>query len=122
MSRYIDADTLKVSITKYGELHISHKKLSVVKNEAKELIRDICFAIDARSTADVVPVVRCKDCECVFQYGKEDVYHQKSLYPSIESNADGSVKVVRYIGSYVNCPECDNPNLLCSEALDPEGK
>jgi hypothetical protein len=67
-------------------------------------------------------VVSCKYCECVFQYGKEDVYHQKSLYPSIESNADGSVKVVRYIGSYVNCPECDNPNLLCSEALDPEGK
>lgn len=63
MSRYIDADTLKVSITKYGELHISHKKLPVVKNEVKELIRDICFAIDAKSTADVVPVVRCKNCE-----------------------------------------------------------
>ena len=57
MSRLIDADALKVSITKYGELHISHKKLPVVKNEAKELIRDICFAIDAKSTADVVPVV-----------------------------------------------------------------
>lgn len=79
MSRLIDADALKVSITKYGELHISHKKLPVVKNEAKELIRDICFAIDAKSTADVVPVVhghwigseingfdRCSNCKAIW--------------------------------------------------------
>lgn len=79
ISRYIDADTLKVSITKYGELHISHKKLSVVKNEAKELIRDICFAIDARSTADVVPVVRCKDCihSRPDEYGLECMAHYR---------------------------------------------
>ncbi len=63
MSRYVDTDTLKVSITKYGALHISHKKLPIVKNEAKELIKDICFAIDAQSTVDVAPVVRCVDCK-----------------------------------------------------------
>ena len=56
MSRYIDADVFKVSITKYGALHLSHKKLPIIKNEAKELIRDICFAIDAQSTVDAVPV------------------------------------------------------------------
>ena len=67
MSRYIDADTLKVSITKYKEVHLSHKKLPMILpmiiNEAIEIIQDIYFAIDAQPTVDAVQVVRCKDCK-----------------------------------------------------------
>ncbi len=50
MSRYIDADELKKSIPLYnGEFPI--------------MMRAIRTAIDATPTADVVEVVRCKDCK-----------------------------------------------------------
>ena len=50
MSRYIDADALKQSIPMYqGEYPI--------------MMRAVRTAIDAAPTADVVEVVRCKDCK-----------------------------------------------------------
>jgi len=63
MSRYIEAETLKVSITRYAETFISHKRLPIVKRVAEEVINDVCFAIDVQKSEDVVPVVRCKDCK-----------------------------------------------------------
>ena len=62
MSRYIDADTLKVSITRYAETFLSHKRLPITKSITEEIIHDVCFAIDMQKSEDVVPVVRCKDC------------------------------------------------------------
>lgn len=62
MSRYIDAVTLKVSILRYAEKLISHKRLPITKKVAEEVINDVCFAIDVQESQDVVPVVRCKDC------------------------------------------------------------
>ena len=63
MSRLIDADTLKVSITRYAVILLAHKILPTTKDAIKEIISDICFAIDAAPTVDAVEVVRCKDCE-----------------------------------------------------------
>ena len=61
MSRYIEAETLKLSILRYAKTFLSHKRLpitkSITKSVMEEVIHDVCFAIDARSTADVAPVV-----------------------------------------------------------------
>ena len=67
MSRLIDAQTIKVSITRYGECVVKHKHLNFIKEMVKEIISDICFAIDAQPTVDAVPVVRCKECrkQCI---------------------------------------------------------
>ena len=68
MSRYIDAETLKVSILRYAKKLISHKRLPITKSVAEEVINDVCFAIDVMKAEDVIPVVRCKDC----RYGEVD--------------------------------------------------
>lgn len=57
MSRYIEAATLKVSILRYAETLLSHKRLPITKRVAEEVINDVCFAIDVQKTEDVVPVV-----------------------------------------------------------------
>ena len=62
MSRYIEAETLKVSILRYAEKLLSRKRLPITKKVAEEVISDVCFAIEVQDSADVVPVVRCKDC------------------------------------------------------------
>ena len=81
MSRYIDAETIKVSITRYGECVVKHKHLNFIKEMVKEIISDVCFAIDAQPTVDVVPVVRCKDCK----YRRGDGFCKK-----YQRNIDGS--------------------------------
>lgn len=63
MSRYIDADALKVSITRYAETLLTHKILPTTKDAIKEVISDICFAIEIQSPVDAVHVVRCRDCK-----------------------------------------------------------
>lgn len=50
MSRLIDAETLKVSITRYCAKHAEHQKRRRLKDHTSELCRDICFAIDAMPT------------------------------------------------------------------------
>ena len=53
-------------------------------------------------------IVRCKDCECEFQYNNDDTYTTKALFPMI----DESGKPQYALGKYVNCPECGNRCLL----------
>lgn len=48
--RLIDAETLKVSITRYCAKHAEHQKWRRLKDHTSELCRDICFAIDAMPT------------------------------------------------------------------------
>lgn len=50
--RLIDADTLKVSITKYCAKHAEHQKWRRLKDHTSELCRDICFLIDAEATVE----------------------------------------------------------------------
>ena len=57
MSRYIEAATLKVSILRYAETLLSHKRLPITKRVAEEVINDVCFAIDVQKSEDAVPVV-----------------------------------------------------------------
>lgn len=71
MSRYIDAETIKVSITRYGECVVKHKHLNFIKEMVKEIISDVCFAIDAQPTVDAVPVVRCRECKHRFVDGTQ---------------------------------------------------
>ena len=68
MNRYINAETIKVSITRYGECVVKHKHLNFIKEMVKEIISDVCFAIDAQPTVDAVKVVRCKDCKHKYPY------------------------------------------------------
>ena len=63
MSRLIDAETLKISILRYAEKLLSHKRLPITKRVAEEVINDVCFAIDVQESVDAVPIVRCKDCK-----------------------------------------------------------
>jgi hypothetical protein len=52
MSRYIDAEEFKRHTIKFGE-----------EQNSQELANWLCQYIDCFSTADVVPVVRCRDCK-----------------------------------------------------------
>ena len=53
-------------------------------------------------------IIRCRDCECEFQYNDNDTYTEKAMFPII----DESGKPQYTIGKYVNCPECGNYYLL----------
>lgn len=55
MSRPIDSDILKKNIEKYRTSHLSHVRLPAIKREAKEVINDICFAIDCAPTVQSEP-------------------------------------------------------------------
>ena len=50
--RLIDAETLKVSITRYCAKHAEHQKWRRLKDHTSELCTDICFAIDAEQTVE----------------------------------------------------------------------
>ena len=87
MERYIDAEKLKQHSAGWGEEYGS--------DESKE--RKVIFdtIIDLQPTADVVPVVRCKDCrfyetnqdECVF-YNAQWVKHDDDFCPYGERRKD----------------------------------
>lgn len=59
--RLIDADTTKVSITRYFETHIRNLKANhslignILKAQMKEVCTDVCFGIDAQPTVDAEP-------------------------------------------------------------------
>lgn len=55
MSRYIDKEKLKAELQK--KIELSHKaKRAVIEEDFEDIINDM-------PTADVVEVVRCKDCK-----------------------------------------------------------
>lgn len=58
MSKYIDAEALKAAVSAY---HDSLKPRSLGKL-ADAVIHDVLDIIDETPAADVVQVVRCKDC------------------------------------------------------------
>lgn len=68
MSRYIDADEFKRCTIKFGE-----------EQNTQELANWLCQYIDCFLTADVVEVVRCKDCkywdsgECTYHSEPEEM-------------------------------------------------
>lgn len=53
MARYVDAEKIKFTGDTFNDKDETYVKLSDVKQ-----------AIDQTPTADVVEVVRCKDCKC----------------------------------------------------------
>jgi hypothetical protein len=58
MARYIDADVLHIKMEDLYEHHIEMKNFS-----ADGAVADCLDLLEDTPTADVVEVVRCKDCE-----------------------------------------------------------
>lgn len=52
--RLIDAESLKVKVTRYCEVHARNKRLRMMKEHTNEICRDICMAIDAAPTVEDV--------------------------------------------------------------------
>lgn len=62
-------------------------------------------------------IVKCRNCACEFQYDSNDVYYRNS-YSYIPEDI---FTPCDYTATYVKCPECDEPNLLCEVLRDSEG-
>lgn len=60
MPKYIDAEALKAAVNAYCDKTKPCSTISVAG-----LIRDVLDIIDAAPAADVVEVVRCRDCVCM---------------------------------------------------------
>lgn len=58
MSKYIDAEALRAAVIAYHD-SLKPRSLGIL---ADVVIHDVLDIIDAAPTADVVEVVRCKDC------------------------------------------------------------
>lgn len=87
MARYIDADKAIELIKNYGKGAISDGLTTL---DAVDDIVYLAKGVDLIPTADVVEVVRCKDCKHFMEYSEE--YHGK-----VES-ADGDC-FLRFINS-----------------------
>ena len=74
MPRYIDADALKELIDGGYDLDF---------DETPETKRELLRMIDYQETADVVEVVRCKDCKWLSHFDDEEV----ALWCGVWSNA-----------------------------------
>ena len=82
MARYIDADELFRETTK--KIHEANSyRMAVVDSEFLDLIRDA-------PTADVVEVVRCKDCKCYIPDNKlnHSEYHNLISADGVCENFD----------------------------------
>ena len=62
MPKYIDAEALKAAVSAYCGKTRPCSTISVMGLIPDVLIRDVLDIIDAAPTADVVEVVRCRDC------------------------------------------------------------
>ena len=65
MPKYIDAEALKAAVSAYCDKTKPCSTISVVGLIPDVVIRDVLDIIDAAPTADVVEVVRCRDCVCM---------------------------------------------------------
>ena len=61
MPKYIDAEALKVAVSAYCD-SLKPRAFGLL---ADMIIHDVLDIIDAAPAADVVEVVRCKDCVCM---------------------------------------------------------
>ena len=62
MPKYIDAEALKAAVSAYCDKTKPCSTISVVGLIPDVVIRDVLDIIDAAPAADVVEVVRCRDC------------------------------------------------------------
>lgn len=65
MPKYIDAEALKAAVSAYCDKTKPCSTISVMGLIPDVLIHDVLDIIDAAPAADVVRVVRCKDCVCM---------------------------------------------------------
>ena len=65
MSKYIDAETLKAAVSAYCDKIKPCSTVSVMGLIPDVVIHDVLDIIDEAPTADVVEVVRCRDCVCM---------------------------------------------------------
>ena len=61
MSKYIDAEALRAAVIAYHD-SLKPQSLGIL---ADVVIHDVLDLIDEAPTADVVKVVRCRDCVCM---------------------------------------------------------
>ena len=73
MSRYIDKEKLKAELRK--KIELSHKaKRAVIEEDFEDIINDM-------PTADVVEVVRCKDCIYhIAEYCTRDIKGRTNMF------------------------------------------
>ena len=62
MTKYINAEALKASVSAYCDKTKPCSTISVMGLIPDVVIHDVLDIIDAAPAADVVQVVRCKDC------------------------------------------------------------
>lgn len=124
MSRLIDADTTKVSLTKYFETHIRNLKTKhillgdILKGQMKEVCTDVCFGIDAQPTVDAVPVqkwipikTRPMDDEEREYYSEHfgyDIEYEEAIMFDCEMPKDGQTVWVCYKDGTVAQDVCEN--------------
>ena len=65
MPKYIDAEALKAAVIAYYDKTKLRSTISVADLIPDVVIHDVLDIIDAAPAADVVQVVRCKDCVCM---------------------------------------------------------
>lgn len=93
MAEYIDRETLRKILKGWRDAHAD-----VDDEQGCGLLEDVIWEVDAQSAADVVPVVRCKDCKHYliadeFEGGKRfmcEVNHFSYI------NSDGDMRYCSY--------------------------
>ena len=65
MPKYIDAEALKAAVSAYCNKTKPYSTISVMGLIPDVLIHDVLDIIDAAPAADMVEVVRCRDCVCM---------------------------------------------------------
>lgn len=65
MPKYIDAEALKAAVIAYCDKTKPYSTISVMGLIPDVVIHDVLGIIDEAPAADVVQVVRCKDCVCM---------------------------------------------------------
>lgn len=75
MARYIDADKVMEEINRIGGHNLCEWETIGVK-----------ALIDRQPTADVVEVVRCKDCECYEEYPEKEDFDGFCLIHECETD------------------------------------
>lgn len=74
MARYIDAELLADKIIEDRELFVAKEDLLNHGYVLKTIFKDLSDVVNDIPTADVVKVVRCKDCKAWSQWSDCDTY------------------------------------------------
>ena len=104
MTRLIDAETAKVSITRYFAVHARNLKTKhillsqIMNNQMNEICRDVCFGLDAQQTVDAVPVVHGK--------WKEVEVDKRIVYCCTVCHTAAHMPNPATFGLYDYCPHC----------------